>query len=109
MQKIIILYDSKCDFCTSSVKALKKIDWLGALELRDLFDTKSYKDLPKISIKEAAKIVHAVSNGNVQTGFFAFRILTWRIPLLWPLAPILYLPGTSKVGRVMYKWISERR
>ncbi len=108
MASIIILYDSKCDFCTASVMALKKIDWLGQLELRDLHKKESYKGI-NIQKKEAEKIVHAISGGKATTGFFAFRTIAWRVPVFWLLAPILYLPGAAFVGKATYKWITEHR
>jgi predicted DCC family thiol-disulfide oxidoreductase YuxK len=42
-------------------------------------------------------------------GFRAFRWTALRLPLLWPLIPILYLPGITLVGDRIYSWIAARR
>ncbi len=42
-------------------------------------------------------------------GFGAFRWMAWRLPLLWLVAPLLYLPGVPYLGQRVYLWIAKRR
>jgi predicted DCC family thiol-disulfide oxidoreductase YuxK len=42
-------------------------------------------------------------------GFKAFRWMSWRMPLTWPLAPWLYLPGVPWLGHRVYLWIARNR
>jgi predicted DCC family thiol-disulfide oxidoreductase YuxK len=35
--------------------------------------------------------------------------LSRRLPLLWPLAPLLHLPGTARLWRWMYRQVARRR
>ena len=40
--------------------------------------------------------MHVVTaSGSVETGFDAYRAISWSVPLLWPIAPLLYVPGRS--------------
>ena len=43
--------------------------------------------------------------GRIYHGFGAFRWMAWRLPLLWPLAPFLYVPGVPTLGQKVYLWI----
>ena len=37
------------------------------------------------------------------------RWMAWRIPVLWWLAPLLYLPGVPWLGRKLYRWVAKNR
>lgn len=43
------------------------------------------------------------------SGFAALRWLAWRLPLLWPVAPFLYLPGMATLGQRLYLWVARNR
>jgi hypothetical protein len=47
--------------------------------------------------------------GRIYHGFGAFRWMAWRLPLLWALAPFLYLPGIPTLGQRIYLWIARNR
>ena len=42
-------------------------------------------------------------------GFGAFRWMAWRLPLCWPIAPLLYVPGVPWLGQRIYLWIARNR
>jgi predicted DCC family thiol-disulfide oxidoreductase YuxK len=42
-------------------------------------------------------------------GADAVRYLSRRLPLLWPLVPLLHLPGTARLWRWMYRQVASRR
>jgi predicted DCC family thiol-disulfide oxidoreductase YuxK len=46
---------------------------------------------------------------KIYHGFEAFRWMAWRLPLLWPLAPFLYLPGMKPLGQRLYLLIARNR
>ena len=46
---------------------------------------------------------------RVSGGFDAFGRLCIRLPLLWPLAPLVFLPGARWIGRRTYRWIAAHR
>jgi hypothetical protein len=46
---------------------------------------------------------------HVYHGFAALRWLAWRLPLLWPVLPLLYLPGVPALGQRLYLWVARNR
>jgi predicted DCC family thiol-disulfide oxidoreductase YuxK len=46
---------------------------------------------------------------RVYHGFAALRWLAWRLPLLWPVAPLLYVPGVAGLGQRLYLWVARNR
>ena len=51
----------------------------------------------------------ATSGGRHYFGFSAYRALSWKLPVFWPLLPLLYLPGARLIGDAVYRRIAERR
>ncbi|MCI0830197.1 MAG: DUF393 domain-containing protein, partial [Chloroflexi bacterium] len=47
--------------------------------------------------------------GRYYEGFYAFRMLIVRLPLLAPLAPVFWLPGISIIGAAAYRWVARNR
>jgi hypothetical protein len=35
--------------------------------------------------------------------------MAWRLPLLWILAPFLYVPGVPTLGQAAYLWVARNR
>ena len=85
------------------LKRLKPVDFRDA-ELRK-------KIAPDLSIKNLDRALHIRfgPSGKTYAGFDAFRALAWHIPILWPLAPFLYIPGVPVIGRIVYEHISLNR
>jgi predicted DCC family thiol-disulfide oxidoreductase YuxK len=51
-----------------------------------------------------------IQGGEVlEGGFYAFRRLTRLLPPLWPLLPLLILPGVNKAGEAVYAWVARNR
>jgi predicted DCC family thiol-disulfide oxidoreductase YuxK len=47
--------------------------------------------------------------GRLYGGYAALRWLAWRLPLLLPIAPLLYLPGITQLGDRLYRWVARNR
>ena len=43
------------------------------------------------------------------SGFRAVRWIAGRVPLLWPLYPLLFIPGMARLGQRLYLWIAKNR
>ncbi len=48
-------------------------------------------------------------DGRVTRGFFAFRRIAREVPLMWPLLPLLYFPGSGLIGPPAYAWVARNR
>jgi len=110
-EPLIVLYDGRCGFCKKSVFALSMLDWLHRIEFASYHDPDNKKRYaPTISLHALNAEMHLrLQDGSYKKGFFAFRALTWHLPALWLLAPLLYIPGVSIIGARAYTFIADHR
>ncbi len=103
-----VLYDGRCPLCLRSVAALKRLDWRRRLAYADARDP---AHLPAgFDPRRLLEEMHVVTpGGRVSHGFAAFRRLAWLLPPLWPLVPLLYLPGVPALGQRTYLWVARNR
>jgi predicted DCC family thiol-disulfide oxidoreductase YuxK len=108
----VLLYDGECAFCRKSVSILRRLDWLQQIQYQNCRDT---ANLPRSAVpllpEQLLEQMHLVTpdRRHVYRGFAAFRWMAWRLPLLWAIAPLLYIPGVPKVGQRIYLWIARNR
>ena len=110
--KAVVLYDGQCRFCQRSVAILKKLDWLKRMHYQDARQIELLpKTDPPLDPVRLLDEMHLVppSGHPVYHGFIAFRWISWRLPLCWPLAPFLYLPGVPWLGNKAYLWVARHR
>ncbi|HJZ58779.1 MAG TPA: DUF393 domain-containing protein [Gemmataceae bacterium] len=110
--KAVVLYDGMCPLCQRSVRLLKRLDWLGMLHFQDARDTAHLP--PCEQPLEPARLLeqmHLVTpdRKHAHAGYAAVRWMSWRLPLLWPVAPLLYLPGMPRLGDRLYRWVARNR
>ena len=107
-----VLYDGQCAFCRKSVGLLKRLDWLGLLRYQDARDAAhlppSATPLDTDRLLEEMHVLTPDGRG-LYHGFAALRWLAWRLPLLWPFAPLMYLPGVPALGQRLYLWVARNR
>ncbi|MBL8012987.1 MAG: DUF393 domain-containing protein [Candidatus Omnitrophica bacterium] len=108
-----LLYDGQCGFCLGSVQALKVMDLVSRVEF---IDFRTLPDLshihPRLNAAVAASQIHLVESPEgerIYCGFYAFRRMSLLMPMLYPIALILYFPGVGIWGPVMYSGIARNR
>jgi len=110
--KARVLYDGQCPLCLKSVRILRSLDWFTRLEFVDVRDT-TLPDLHNPLVVGAPLLdqMHVLTpdGSAIYGGFAAFRWLAWRLPPLFPLAPLLYVPGIPWLGDRIYKWVARNR
>ncbi len=106
-----LLYDGACGVCRRTVSVLRGLDVLHRLEYRDVNDWAAVRErFPGLDRDACLEVMHLVAtDGQVRTGFYAYRALAWRLPATWPLLPLLYVPGVPAVGRRVYAAVAARR
>jgi predicted DCC family thiol-disulfide oxidoreductase YuxK len=106
-----VLYDGHCAFCRRSVALLRRLDWLGRLAYADARDPAQRPAGVALDPDRLLEEMHVLSadGRRVYHGFAALRWLAWRLPLLWPVAPLLYLPGVPALGQRLYLWVARNR
>jgi predicted DCC family thiol-disulfide oxidoreductase YuxK len=109
--KALVLYDGQCPLCQRSVRLLRRLDWLGRLAYRDARHPEALPPgTPPLDPQRLLEEMHVITPGRrVLHGFRALRWLAWRLPLLWLLAPLLYIPGVPWLGQKLYLWIARNR
>jgi len=107
----VVIYDGQCNFCWGQVDRLRQMDTGGTrlafLSLHDPRVAQRYPDLTHDQLMEQMYVVDRA--GGRHGGADAVRYLSRRLPLLWPFAPILHLPGTALLWRWGYHQIAKRR
>lgn len=107
---MIIFYDGWCPFCTQQAKRLKKLDWFGlvdAVSFRESGVCQTYGLDPERAARRIQAIVGR--SGKRVEGFAAVVRVACRIPLYWPLLPVLWLLGATRLGDALYDRIASRR
>jgi predicted DCC family thiol-disulfide oxidoreductase YuxK len=111
-RKTVVLYDGWCEFCRRSIDLLRRLDWLGRLDYRDARDpAQRPAGEPALDPARLLEEMHVVppDGHRVYHGFAALRHLAWRLPPLWPVAPLLYVPGVLWLGQRLYLWVARNR
>ena len=110
--KGIVLYDGMCPLCQRAVRILKRLDWFKRLHCQDCRDTAHWPpSAVPLDLKKLLAEMHVVTPNrkHAPAGYRALRWMAWRLPLLIPLAPLLYLPGAPQIGNKIYLWIARNR
>jgi len=109
--RALLLYDGRCGFCLESVKRLRVLDLFGWADPLDFHAQPDVAKLhPDLSPERCrSEMVLLERDGRLSGGFGAFKRLARRLPLLWPLVPLVYLPGASWVGTRLYRWVAAHR
>jgi predicted DCC family thiol-disulfide oxidoreductase YuxK len=108
----LVLYDGLCRLCQKSVAVLKRLDWCKQLAFQDARDEERLPAMtPPLVPERLMEEMHVVTpdRRRAYPGFEAFRWMAWRLPLLLPFAPFLYLPGVPAIGTAVYRWVARNR
>ena len=110
VQATPVFYDGDCGFCTRSVRVLEAMDILKRLELMNFRNPSVQKANPDLDLVRCEReLVVRDAQGSWFGGFYAFRWMAWRLPPLWLLAPLAYIPGVPALGDRVYKWVANHR
>jgi predicted DCC family thiol-disulfide oxidoreductase YuxK len=107
-----VLYDGECALCRRSIAILQRLDWLHRLTYVNIRERKALPvSEPALDPDRLLQEMHLLTpeGGRVYHGFAAFRWMAWRLPPLWTMAPLLYLPGVPTLGQRAYLWVARNR
>lgn len=101
-------FDGECGLCRRSVQWLRRLDWLGRLEFRDMNRVPA-ADLP-VRFEDAMRgMPMRTWDGRVLVGYPAVRRALMQTPLGVLFAWTMYLPGISHIGRGVYRFVADHR
>ncbi len=110
MNKHCVLYDGECPMCIFQMKVLTWLDWSGALALVPLSDPRAQEIAPQLSREDLQEAIHCVTpDGRIFRGARAIRFVGMRLPLLVPVALVLWLPGVIQLAEIIYRRVSRHR
>ncbi|MQF69883.1 DUF393 domain-containing protein [SAR202 cluster bacterium AD-804-J14_MRT_500m] len=101
-------YDGKCRFCSPIASGLRQIDlfnkisWTPFQHLSHPPGGLSWRDLDNSAYLE-------VRPNDLRPGFKALKYLVIRLPLLFPIIPIIWALDKSHTGAAIYCWVSKNR
>lgn len=109
--RVSLVYDGLCAFCIRSLRPLQAIDFRGRLVLHDATDRAAVLErFPQLAEEDLDTAMYVVdAAGRSYRGFYAFRRIARALPLLWPLVPLVHLPGAGFVGERVYALIARNR
>ena len=110
MNKTVVLYDDDCAFCMAQVRYLERLDWFHALRPLPASQPEALEAAPGLTREGLLRELHCVTpRGRVLTAARAFRHLFARVPLLAPLALLMWVPGVIVVAEAVYRWVAAHR
>lgn len=106
-----VIYDGQCGFCIRALRVCRALDVRGALRFHDATAREEvHSAFPELLHADFDNAMFAVvPDRGVTRGFFAFRRILWESPLMWPLLPLFYFPGTGWIGPKAYAWVARNR
>lgn len=108
MPKDTCYFDGRCGMCRRTTGILRHLDWLDRLEFRDL--TQEPPDSLPVPLETAMRgMPMRTSDGKVLVGYPAVRRALLQTPLGILPALLLYIPGVSHVGHLVYGYIARNR
>jgi predicted DCC family thiol-disulfide oxidoreductase YuxK len=105
-----VLFDDECPLCTFQSRMLTWVDWFHRLELVPLSNELASQLAPHLSREDLQEAIHCIArDGRIHRGARCIRFVGMRLPLLFPLALFLWIPGVIQIAEVVYQWISRNR
>ena len=108
----LVLFDGECPLCRKTAGLLRRFDWLHLLRFHDCRDTAGIPaNTAHLDPAHMIAEMHVLSPDRTQahSGFRAVRWIAGRVPLMWPLYPLLFIPGIPRLGQKIYLWIARNR
>ena len=105
-----LIYDGDCCFCQKAFARIQALDPTGRVEGVN-FRGRDVKEIDSRLTQEACQAKsHLIEReGKLSAGFDAFRRLSLRLPLMWPAALLMNLPGMRYIGEPIYNLIARIR
>ncbi|MDP1561948.1 MAG: DUF393 domain-containing protein [Pirellulaceae bacterium] len=115
-----VIFDGRCRFCTSQVRWLQRFDFAQRLSFISLHDPLVSQWWPALTYEILMEQIYVVpplasdpedlpARNRWFGGILGVRYVAWRVPLLWPVALLLSIPGTLSLWKAMYRWIARHR
>ncbi|MBE2181957.1 MAG: DUF393 domain-containing protein [Anaerolineae bacterium] len=111
MAMLVVVYDGECVVCTGIKRVVAALDWRKRLCWVDLHDAaRTAEAFPGLEQAEAMGQIHLGDEyGSEYAGFLVIRRMLKALPLTYPLWLLMHLPGMTRLGHFIYRFIAKRR
>ena len=105
-----VLYDDHCPLCTFQMKLLTWLDWFNVITLLPISQPRAAEVAPRLTREDLLEAIHCVAkDGRIYRGARCIRYAGMRLPLLVPVALVLWFPGVIWVAEKFYMWVARNR
>ena len=105
-----VIYDGCCRFCRSQVALLRRLSLGREPEFLSLHDPLVADRFPELSADDLLSQMYVIDpQGVARGGAEAVRYLSRRLPMLWPLAVLLHVPGSLPLWKRLYAFVARHR
>jgi predicted DCC family thiol-disulfide oxidoreductase YuxK len=110
-EEMYVLYDGNCQLCRRTIASLQVFDIFGRVLYVNACDDEAVKDhgLQWLHSPALMADMHVIIQQKVWRGFAAYRALAFRIPILWPAVPFLYLWPVPTIANRVYRHVADSR
>ena len=106
----IVIYDDQCPLCTFQMRVLTWLDWFNVVSLVPLSAPKVKSAAPQLTREDLLAAIHCVTaDKKIHRGARCIRFVGLRMPLLAPIALILWIPGVIWIAEKFYQRVSQNR
>ncbi len=110
IQKDVVLYDGQCNFCRSQINILRRLDGRNRLEFVSLHDPDVATSYPNLTYEQLMEQIWIVTPAGAQYGgAYAVKYLSVRLPILWPMAPLMHIPLSMPLWSFLYRQVAKNR
>ena len=106
-----LAYDGNCKLCRRTIATLRVFDIFGRLTFVNALDRQAIATHNLLWLDSQALLadMHAVVQTKSWKGFYAYRVLAPRIPIFWPILPLLYVWPVPEIGKRIYRRVADSR
>ncbi len=110
IQKDVVLYDGQCNFCRSQINMLRRLDGRNRLEFVSLHNPEVATSYPNLTYEQLMEQIWIVTPSGAQYGgAYAVKYLSVRLPMLWPIAPVMHIPFSMPLWSFLYRQVARYR
>jgi predicted DCC family thiol-disulfide oxidoreductase YuxK len=108
---LVVLYDGTCRLCRRTMACLRVLDLLGRVRYVNAVDGRAVEEEGFAWLDADALMadMHVVRGRQLWKGFEAYRALLVRMPILWPVLPLLYVWPVPQIGSAIYRRVADAR